>query len=96
MKNLKKIVFPVMLGLALLTSCGDKPKEILNTYKGTYQKDVQTGAGYQKYAIELKREYPEKLGGLDSRDIYMFLSQELNDNKMLMKDGKAIKPSRKC
>ena len=92
MKNLKRLGLSVMFGLALLTSCGDKPKETLENYIDTYQEQVEPGTGYQKYAIELKRKYPEKLDDLDNRDISRFLKQYLNDNQPLERDGKITLP----
>jgi len=86
MENKTKILTAIVIGLALLTGCGDKTKETLSNYRGTYQEPVEPQAGYQRYAIRLQKKYPNKLGRLDSRDIYAFL-REINNEKMLRADG---------
>ncbi len=68
----------------------------LNSYCSKYQVSVEPYTGYDKYAIELKDKNKEKLKGIDYRDISMFLEDELNQGKMLMKNGAITLPDYDC
>ena len=81
MKNLTKKLAPVVLGLALLTGCGQNPIEILEENKGKQTKTIQKGDTYWDYAKEIQKKNPE-LAKLDIRDLCAYL-KEFNDGKEL-------------
>jgi len=93
MTNLtKKLIVTGALGLALLTGCAEDAEKVLSEYKSTYEEPVEAGAGYQKYAIRLKKAYPEKLGKLNLQEVYMILRDEFNNGKKLRADGNITLP----
>lgn len=83
-------------GLALLTNACERSDKILKNYCGTYTIGVNPEDGYDKYALELKSKYPKVLGHIDYRDISIFLKDELNQSKMLMKNGNITIPDYGC
>lgn len=110
MKNItKKIgtgIVGIGLGLAMLGNVAGCKKiegvfgldtmKRLNGYCSKYQVSVEPYVGYDKYAIQLKDKNKEKLKGIDYRDISMFLENELNQGKMLMKNGAITLPDYDC
>ncbi len=98
MKNnlIKKISTGIGLGLILLTNACEKCDKILKDYCSTYTINVEPYDGYDKYSLQLKERYPKTLGNIDYRDISIFLKDELNNGKMLMKNGDITLPDYDC
>jgi len=95
-KKISTGIAGIGLGLALLTNACEKSDKTLKDYCSTYTMNVEPNDGYDKYSLMLKEKYPEKLKGIDYRDISIFLKDELNKSKMLMKNGNITLPDYEC
>ncbi|GBE19828.1 MAG TPA: hypothetical protein ENG87_03340 [Candidatus Pacearchaeota archaeon] len=63
---------------------------------GTSEMGTVPNMGYDYYAKKLKEEYPERLKGINYKDLSHWLQHDLNDNKRLDKHGTITLPEYDC
>ena len=90
MRNLRNFLGALALTGIVLAGC-ETDYSKLHKNMGVREEQIVRGNTYWDFAVKLKKEYPEKLGEIDTKNLYMYL-EEINGNRGLIAGEKVKLP----